>query len=312
MEETMGKPYIAGEQSKEYYQLTKAQRTEVQQETDRRFREQTGITRPLDPTSPKDLELRRIWLRIRDDVINDRDDAELRHESDLSGLTAIPEEMRFNGWNEGAQVLETWFERPPTSSPNYTAPVTDIIKMNWVLRFPRAKEVYDAILRDRIWTNDASRNRMVELLKGKAIPPEGLSLPFGNLSAPVPVVDQQWLNARPVQNGLSVDGLTAAVGAFVFNIAVAGKISSKPLMRGMLGMRTVSVSIEEVGIYVKDSVDFEGQQFLGWWGYRDTDYYNSDFREWRVINHAGGDFWDYSDIKRIKLTTPDVITVTIP
>lgn len=307
----MGKPYIAGAASKEYYQLPQAQKLEVQRETNRRFQEQTGVTRQLDPTSASDLELRRTWLRIRDEVINERDEQQLRHELDLDGLTAIPEEMRFNGWDEGAQVLETWFERPPATEPNYSAPVTDLLKMSWILRFPRAKEVYDNIIKERIWTNDPSKSRMVTLLKGVPIPPEGLTMPFGNLNAPVPVVDQKWLNSRPVSNGLNIDALTAAVGAFNFNIAVAGKITSKPFMRGMT-MRMVSVSIEEVGIYAKDSVDFEGQQFLGWWGYRDTDYYNSDFREWRIENHRGGDFLDYSDMRKIKLTTPDVINVLVP
>lgn len=307
----MGKPYIAGAASKEYYQLSPAQKLEVQRETDRRFREQTKVTRPLDPTGVKDLELRRIWLRIRDEVMNERDEQQLRHELDLDELTAIPEEMRFNGWGEGARVLETWFERPPAIEPNYSAPVTDLLKMSWILRFARAKEVYDNIIKDRIWTNDASKGRMLALLKGVPIPPQGLTMPFGNLNAPVPVVDQKWLNSRPVSNGLNVDGLAVAVGAFNFNIAVAGKITSKPFMRGMT-MRMVSVSIEEVGIYAKDSVDFEGQQFLGWWGYRDTAYYNSDFREWRIENHKGGDFLDYSDMRRIKLTTPDVIAVMVP
>jgi len=222
----MSKPYIPGEESKEYEQLTSAQKTEVQHETDRRFREQTGVTRSLDPANASDLELRRTWLRLRDEVIADRDGQALRHDLDLDGLTAIPEEMRFDGWNEGAQLLDTWFSRPPVASPNYTAPVTDLIKMSWVLQFPRAKSVYDEILKDRIWTNDASKRRFMDLLKGKVMPGEGLSSPFGDLSAAVTVVDQEWLNARPVENGLSVDGMAVALGAFVFNIAVAGKISA--------------------------------------------------------------------------------------
>ncbi|WP_158750846.1 DUF6402 family protein [Acidobacterium sp. S8] len=308
----MSKPYIPGEESKEYEQLTSAQKAEVQKETDRRFREQTGVTRSLDSANASDLELRRTWLRIRDEVIADRDGQALRHDLDLDGLTAIPEEMRFDGWNEGAQLLDTWFSRPPVASPNYTAPVTDLIKISWVLQFPRAKSVYDEILRDRIWTNDASKRRFMDILKGKVMPGEGLSSPFWDLSAAVTVVDQEWLNARPVENGLSVDGLAVALGAFVFNIAVAGKISSQPLLPGMLSMRMVTVSIEEVGIYAKDSFDFEGDQFLGWWGYRDTEYHNSDFREWRAINNAGGDFRVYSDIARIKLAVPDTVTVTIP
>ncbi|HYK38291.1 DUF6402 family protein [Alloacidobacterium sp.] len=308
----MSKPYIAGEASKEYYQLTKPQRLEVQQETDRRFREKTHITRPLDPTSPKDLELRRTWLRIRDEVITDRDAEELRHELDLDGLTAIPEEMRFQNMDEGADLLETWFERPPTEAPSYSAPVTDLIKMSWVLKFPRAKSVYDSIIADKVWTNDASRKRLGQILKGKPLPSNSVYMPFGNLKAPVTVVDQQWVNARPVKGGLAVDPLAAALGSFVFNIAIAGKISiMRPPIPGVPGLPVVVLSIEEVGIYVKDSFDFEGQQFLGWWGYRDTPYYNSDFREWRMLNHAGGDFQVFSDVKPEKVSPPDVLTISI-
>lgn len=207
---------------------------------------------------------------------------------------------------------KTWFGTPPSEGPVYTAPITNLIKMSWVLRFQRAKSVYDAIFADRVWANSPSQRRLVQLLKGKAAPPGGQSLPFGDLSAAVTVVDQQWVNARPVQNGLAVDQLTAALGAFVFNIAIAGKISSiRAPIPGAPSLPMVVLTIEEIGVYVKDSFDFEGQQFLGWWGYRDTPYYNSDFCEWRLLNHAGGDFWIFSDVKRTRLATPDVLTIPI-
>jgi hypothetical protein len=69
------------------------------------------------------------------------------------------------------------------------------------------------------------------------------------------------------------------------------------------------VTVAEVGIYVKDSFDFNDDQFLGFWGYRDTPTNNSDFREWRDQNNAGGDFLVFSDIKRTRLATPDAVPV---
>jgi len=71
------------------------------------------------------------------------------------------------------------------------------------------------------------------------------------------------------------------------------------------------VSVEEIGIYVWDTFNFEGEQFLGVWGYRDTPVNNSDFREWRQKNNAGGDFLVYSDIKRTKLNPPDGVMVKL-
>jgi hypothetical protein len=72
------------------------------------------------------------------------------------------------------------------------------------------------------------------------------------------------------------------------------------------------VTVEEVGVYAKDSLDFEGNQFLGWWGYNDTPINNADFRDWRTRHSAGGDFLVYSDMKRTRLAKPDVMTLKVP
>jgi Family of unknown function (DUF6402) len=72
------------------------------------------------------------------------------------------------------------------------------------------------------------------------------------------------------------------------------------------------IVINEIGIYVKDSFDFNGDQFLGVWGYRDDPINNSDFRQWRNDNHLGGDFQVFSDVKRIKLNPPDAVPILAP
>jgi hypothetical protein len=303
----MSDPYTPKEQAREYHRMPRAEREKIRIEVDRRFREKTGITRLLNPTSSHDLELRRIWLRIRDEVMDNHDAEEfleMRHEMDVDGLTAIPEEMRFNGWVQGAQLLDTWFERPPAVAKNYSNPVTDVIKMDWVLGFPRAKEVYDWIMNTKLWTSDASQGQMAKLLQTMPKPGPGQFLPWGDLSQPVTVVNDLSVNFRAVTNGLNFDGLSAALGAFVFNVAIAGTVFRPPMTsQGLV------VTVAEVGIYVKDSFDFNGDQFLGFWGYRDTPTNNSDFREWRDQNNAGGDFLVFSDIKRTRLATPDAVSV---
>jgi hypothetical protein len=103
----------------------------------------------------------------------------------------------------------------------------------------------------------------------------------------------------PGRQWLSFDALTGALGAFELKVAIAGKLLS-------IGGGEFQVSIEEVGIYVKDSFDFNGSQFLGFWGYRDDPINNDDFRQWRAENHAGGDFRVFSDVKRTRLTPPDL------
>lgn len=300
----MAKPYIPGAFSRDYHRLPAVERDAVNKEVDRRFRAKTGVTRPLNPKARGDLDLRRTWLRIRDEVVDQRELDQLRHDIDVDALTEIPYEMRFSGWTEGAKLLETWFERPPATAPSYSKAVTDLIKMDWVLGFQRAKTAYDSMIKDKVWSNAAAQKRMAAILAPKPKPTGNQSIPFGDLSQPVEIIDQEWVNTRSVTNGLAWDGMTAALGAFALHVAVAGKVSRQSAMY-------VDVSIEEVGIYVKDSFDFEGDQFLGVWGYRDTPVNNSDFREWRQANHAGGDFRVFSDVKRIKLTPPEAVTVPI-
>lgn len=297
----MSKPYKPGAESAAFFKLPKPIRDSVIAETNRRFTKETGVTRQLDPSSAADLELRRTWLRLRDDVMQERwaeEDAEARHEMDVEAIDAIPDEMRNTlEWPEAATLLETWFGRPASVAPKYSAPVTDVIKMDWVLRFPRAKEVYDAIFKEKIWTNSASQGRMKLVLKSK-------SGAFGDLSRAAIDMDNDYINARPVENGLNYDAMSGALGAFVFKLAVAGIVLPLPApVGGMI------VTVQEIGIYVKDSFDFNGDQFLGFWGYRDTPTNNSDFREWRNSHHQGGDFEVFSDVKRTKLSTPDVVKV---
>jgi hypothetical protein len=76
--------------------------------------------------------------------------------------------------------------------------------------------------------------------------------------------------------------------------------------------------VDKIGIYVRDSYDFNGQQFLGSW--RETPpavskdplsfppyqpVFNADFQRWRSTNHRGGDFLIFSDIKWLDRSPPD-------
>jgi Family of unknown function (DUF6402) len=290
--------YKPGWQSREYRSRSRAKRAEIAGEVDRRFRKQTGVERRLDRSSPTDRKLRRAWLRIRDSVIEENLDKLTRELRVALMLDTIPDEEEEMGWYQAAERLKTWFKRRPAIAPAYSAPVTNVIKMDWVLQFSRAKSVYDQIIKERIWTNPKSQERMAAILKQK---PRVAGQVWGDLSKFVTDVDDEWINARPVSSGLlSFDPLTGALGAFELKLAIAGKLLS-------IGGGEFQVSVEEVGIYVKDSFDFNGNQFLGWWGYRDEPINNSDFRRWREEEKAGGDFRVFSNIKRIRLNPPDIV-----
>lgn len=60
-------------------------------------------------------------------------------------ITKIPGIMRVHGWNNGAALMGKWFSGDENNSPVAGAPSKDIIKMGWVLKYYRAKKIYDRI-----------------------------------------------------------------------------------------------------------------------------------------------------------------------
>ncbi len=80
------------------------------------------------------------------------------------------------------------------------------------------------------------------------------------------------------------------------------------------------VTISEVGVYIRDSYDFNGSQFLGFWDDKDnsvsminplsgTSVSNDDFHSWRVKTGKGGDFLVFSDLLRTFLPNPDFFNI---
>jgi uncharacterized protein DUF6402 len=230
-------------------------------------------------------------------------------------ITNIPAIMRSHRWENGARLMETWFARPIAIAPAYGPPETATIRMDaWVLTFPRAKQVYDQLMREKIWANAAAQREIATMLRRQGVLTPG-SRSFGNLTRAVPLQDADYINYRVVNFGLSnLDDLSAALGNFAFRVLVSGAVAAAS------GGSGYQVTITEVGVYIRDSYDFNGEQFLGYWDDSDntvsmfnplsgTSVSNSDFRDWRSRNGRGGDFLVFSDIKRTTLTTPDTFIV---
>jgi hypothetical protein len=232
--------------------------------------------------------------------------------------------MHALNWLNGERMFRIWFGNPANNDPLKGTPDTSTIKMNtWVLTFERAKTVYDKLMSERIWTIPAARWLLIQhLQRDKKMTSNDEQ--FGDMTGlNMSTIDHQHsINHREVSNSLMdevldpLDDMFAALGAFSFKVVVQGHV--QPIKSSPLSGMTHRATIEKVGVYVRDSFDFNGLQFLGFWRQTAPDcsrtpgrsyysIYNSDFRQWRDANNKGGDFLVYSDIKWTTLAIPYLI-----
>ena len=235
-------------------------------------------------------------------------------------ITKIPGIMRGNAMPIGAKLMESWFLRPSAIKPAVGTPDLSTIKMSWVVRFKRAKAVFDDIVTNKIWFNAPARKVIEDKLKAKGLL-GSVAQNFGDLSQSPTILDAEQINQRAVGMSSmteSLDDLDAALANFVFQVVIAGSVSPKG--------KGHQVDIKEVGIFVRDSYDFEGGQYLGTWDdVKNTvsrnpaasgeAVYNSTFRDWRTKNGMGGDYMIFSDVHKITLSpadTFDIMPVSVP
>jgi uncharacterized protein DUF6402 len=130
----------------------------------------------------------------------------------LTSITNIPRIMRVKGWLQGALLLEKWFAGPSATKPSYSAPDLTTIKMDWALGFPRAKDVFDAMVTEKVWSRYADARIEMAKSLGTLVTSAGGSFDLSSKSTP----DLHALhnNHRPVSNSWGLDGMDAALGEF--------------------------------------------------------------------------------------------------
>lgn len=233
--------------------------------------------------------------------------------------------MRANNWVRGAKLMDKWFSGSANNVPASGLPSTDIISMDWVLNFSRARQTYDTLIAERIWLNDAARREIIKLLARKNALGKGIQR--FHLPGMPQAMDADSIQFRIVGGNMDMlvgpmDDLRASLGNFTFRLVVGGtteeemaekEVKSGPPIKIPTG--NYLVTIDEVGIYVRDSYDFNdpagGDQDLGNWNFETNSVgrtglngglpvRNSDFRNWRSANGKGGDYIVYSDMRTIK------------
>ena len=98
----MSRPYTPGVWAKKYDALPPGRKAAVDREVDRIFFERTGMQIKLDPYS--NIDLVRVWLRIRDAVMSGATKAPGRIFCQLDGLDGASKDPRHRGWFDVVQV----------------------------------------------------------------------------------------------------------------------------------------------------------------------------------------------------------------
>jgi hypothetical protein len=238
-------------------------------------------------------------------------------------IPQLPRIMRNKSWLRAAALMERWLNNPANSNAEQGTPDIHTVSMSWIVSFERAARVFDQMVIDRIWMNEAGRGQIEQSLVTNGLLPsaQGASRTFGELPVNIcpptqcraALHDKFHIQTRRVQQSVltaPMDELTAALANFAFHIVAVGEV--RFLGTEKTGSR-YQVSIRRVGIYARDTYDFDDRghriaQPLGVWDcnpeYVGTNtlrgrYLNNEsFRNWRDKHGKGrgGDYLVFSDI----------------
>ena len=206
-----------------------------------------------------------------------------------------------------------------------------IVTMSWALRFSRVAEVERHLL--STWNAGPRHGPSMRQLAARFRAwrrwnpsPPGRPFRFGDLTRSTNEVDRECqINRDVVASSLfgPVDDFYAAIGKGVIKLAVSGIATPLPNNRWR-------IALDQIGTYLRDTYDFNGDQSLGVWSRSGFSRYdplsytiavdpqlapegtensnfavsNASFRGYRRYYHRGGDFVVFSDIRRRRLTTP--------
>jgi len=258
-------------------------------------------------------------------------------------LDDIPGVMRSRlGWPVAAKLMERWFSGTAFELPNAIKSgqrrLVDLdpaqldegtVTMQWALGFARVQAAMSRLQNQ--WNSVAGleqlQRKVTRQMAGRNRPWR-----FGDLAQSAKVLDHDcqvnFLNVG--RFGDPMDDFYGAMGEASLKIAVSGLVAPQ-------GPSKVSIAIDELAFYLRDSYDFNDDSFLsqplGFWGRGGVERFlpsplaiplteqwmhadaaeadrqnylvqNQHFRQWRSLYGMGGDFMVVSDVHRVRLAFP--------
>jgi len=247
-------------------------------------------------------------------------------------INMLPGIARAKKWNYLAKFFEKWASAPQfiisdQRYPKANDPYVDVdtITMDWVRGFDKGRKAYDYLSKPSMYSTPNAINEIKKKIRyPEFVEDIGGYKQFGhNWNRYIRTSIHCWyiqstkILADPLYHTIwygpnNVNELEATLHSFNMYSFVAGHICGK------------KIYIDGVGIYIKDSFSFtEDGQELGAWdddtfdeknpnrvnritGFRVN---NGTFRQYRKFTGKGGDFWIFSDIKRVWFNAPIEISL---
>ena len=197
----------------------------------------------------------------------------------MTDVPDILQIMKNKGWDEGAALLQHWMNHPSNDDPERGNPNTDTVTIDWTRGFSRAAKVYEEAVQSKIWTTTDARQRLRSVIERRiqdaTIKSSLLRVDMVQRSDPSTItmdnrvsIYEDRVAYAPMGDYSVVDALTAALGRFGYYFNVSG--GCEPKGNGF------KVSIDRVGVYIRDSYDFNDDatlwephtwpsQHLGFW-----------------------------------------------
>jgi len=198
-------------------------------------------------------------------------------------IPELPRIMRNNGWVVGAALMEKWLHDGANDAPKRGFHDTMNVRMDWVLMFGRASEVYQSAKAQKVWLSENAQKRIRKaLIEEQSCLPSSIGdrQEIGNVGESQPFSSGgalqfhndwqvQFSNVRQNPVTQQLDDLYAALGDFSFYYLVKGWVERLPDQGSKPRYR---VTLNKVGVYVMDSYDFndidpetaKGNGWAGW------------------------------------------------
>lgn len=256
------------------------------------------------------------------------------------GVANLPAVMRRMGWVKSAEVMDAWFAgaakimsateksaRARDSAYPAAFRRTGMFSMDWILGFERAQRACDTLVAGLGQTGvaDAVRTRVAEAVTRTGRMPARFTQNASNVLALQDHwrIDATWVGTDVGITGPLLDDLYGSLGNFAL-IAAILDASIEPAAAG----RPAQAVVRSVGVYMRDTFEFLGAQYLGHWNENgmglvpaaalnarygsDPEWHtsgwspslgwmtpinNSDFDRWRADHQQGGDLLLLSDVR---------------